>query len=91
MNRKLVRAYVDGLITQVINDPNGPLAESQAKTARRMLMKARIKQPKEIRMLFCKRCKSYAPPLSGKTVRINRGHLAYTCKICGGVSRIYYK
>ena len=57
---KYVRDLAMASIGNLERDPE--LAELQARLAQRIRLKGRIKQPYELKILFCKKCKSFAPP-----------------------------
>lgn len=88
---KAAAESVKFLIMQAYHDPSSKLSEKQAKLANRIALKFRMKQPYELKLLFCKRCKAYSPPIYGKTIRVRRGKLVFSCKKCGSVYRIPFK
>lgn len=79
------------LISQAYIDPLNPISEKQAELARRIALKFRIRQPYELKLLFCKKCKEYSPPVYFKTVRVRGGKIIFKCKKCGSVYRIPFK
>jgi ribonuclease P protein subunit RPR2 len=67
------------------------LANDQARLAKKIAMRMRIRLPYEIRQLFCKGCKQFILPGSGSRVRTGRSRLKalrITCLKCG---HIYHK
>lgn len=88
---KEAKRAIEALLKEVYRDPLSPLAEKQARLARRIAMKFNINQPYELKLLFCKRCKSYSPPIYGKTIRLRKGRLVFTCKVCGSKYRLFFK
>ncbi len=89
-----MKATVDSvkfLMMQAYHDPSSKLSEKQAKLANRIALKFRMNQPYELKLLFCKRCKEYSPPVYFKTIRVRKGKLIFTCKKCGSVYRIPFK
>ena len=88
---KEAKRAIEALLNQVYKDPLSPLAEKQAKLARRISMKFNLAQPYELKILFCKKCKSYSPPVFGKTIRVRDGRLVFTCKVCGSKYRLVFK
>ena len=88
---KAAAESVKFLTTQAYGDPLSKLSEKQARLANRISLKFRIKQPYELKLLFCKKCKAYSPPLYDNTIRIRKGKLIFTCTKCGSVYRIPYK
>ncbi|MEM3196724.1 MAG: hypothetical protein QXY52_06900 [Conexivisphaerales archaeon] len=79
------------LIMQSYRDSPSKLSEMQAALADRITMKFRIKRPYELKLLFCKKCKAYSPPIYSKTIRVRKGKLIFTCKKCGSVYRVKFK
>ena len=63
------------------------LAELQARLARKIRLKSRVKEPYELKILFCKRCKEFAPPPLFSKIRIRKGWIEFRCLKCGGVYR----
>lgn len=69
-------------------DPS--LAAAQAAAARAIGTRNRVRMPYGLRIAFCKRCKSFAPPGSGSRVRIGRSQtraVRITCLLCGHTYR----
>lgn len=70
------------------SDPD--LAQKQAKLAKRISAKYRVRLPYEIRQLYCKKCKAFIIP--GKTARVRIGRtnvksVRITCLNCGHIYR----
>ncbi|HXG73351.1 MAG: RNase P subunit [Candidatus Nitrosotenuis sp.] len=64
---------------------NPELAQRQASLARKISTKHKIKLPYEIRMQFCKKCKSFIAPGVGSKIRLGRSTLKsvrITCQFC---------
>lgn len=68
---------------------DAPIAQTYAKAARRMGTRHRIRMPYEMRMLFCKKCKTFIPPGHGSRVRLGSRPRAIriTCMRCGHIYR----
>jgi ribonuclease P protein subunit RPR2 len=67
------------------------LANDQARLAKKIAMRMRIRLPYEIRQLFCKGCKQFILPGLGSRVRTGRSRLKairITCLKCG---HVYHK
>jgi ribonuclease P protein subunit RPR2 len=67
------------------------LANDQARLARKIAMRMRIRLPYEIRQLFCKGCKQFILPGISSRVRTGRSRLKairITCLKCG---HVYHK
>ncbi|HXG13661.1 MAG TPA: RNase P subunit [Candidatus Nitrosotenuis sp.] len=64
---------------------NPELAQRQASIARKISTKHKIKLPYEIRMQFCKKCKSFIAPGVNSKIRLGRSTLKsirITCQFC---------
>lgn len=64
---------------------NPELAQRQASLARKISTKHKIKLPYEIRMQFCKKCKSFIAPGVASKIRLGRSTLKsirITCQFC---------
>ncbi|MDM7911816.1 MAG: ribonuclease P [Methanotrichaceae archaeon] len=58
--------------------------------ARQIGTRLRVRMPRHLKRLFCKRCGSYIPA-SGARMRLHQGVLTATCLRCGAVMRRPYK
>ncbi|MEO9310016.1 MAG: RNase P subunit [Nitrososphaera sp.] len=64
---------------------NPELAQRQASLARKISTKHKIRLPYEIRMQFCKKCKSFIAPGVDSKIRVGRSTLKsvrITCRFC---------
>lgn len=87
--KERVRLLVDHALRDALYDDI--LANSQAKLARKIAMRMRLRLPYEIRQLYCKRCKEFILPGISSRIRIGRSRLKairITCLKCG---HIYHK
>ena len=68
---------------------DGPAGQRYAGVARRMSTRHRLRMPYEMRMMFCKKCKTFIPPGSGSRVRLGSRPRAVrvTCRRCGHIYR----
>ena len=69
---------------------NPELAQRQAGLAKKISTKYKVKLPYEIRMQFCKKCKSFIPPGANARIRIGRSALKsirITCNFCNHTYR----
>ncbi|MDG7049661.1 MAG: RNase P subunit [Nitrososphaerota archaeon] len=74
--------------SNVLSDPE--LAQKQAGLAKKISTKYRVRLPYEIRMQFCKKCKSFIPPGANARVRVGRSALKsirITCQFCNHTYR----
>ena len=69
-------------------DDHPQLAHRYVALARRISLKLRLRIPRELKRMFCKKCNAYWVP--GKTVRIRttQGKLTFTCLLCGNAQRM---
>lgn len=69
---------------------NPDLAQRQASLAKRISTKYKVKLPYEIRMQFCKKCKSFIAPGINSKIRLGRSTLKsirITCHFCNHTYR----
>jgi len=69
---------------------NPTLAQRQASLAQKLSTKYRIKMPYEIRMTFCKKCKSFIAPGINSKIRLGRTStksIRISCNYCGHTYR----
>ena len=90
--RKRALERMDALVSSaVLNARAHPaLAAGQAAAARAISTRHRVRMPYGLRMVFCKRCKSFAAPGPGARVRIGRSKVRavrITCLLCGHTYR----
>jgi len=67
------------------------LSQRQALLACRISTRHKIKMPYEIRMLFCKKCKSFIVPGINSRIRLGRTSvksIRVSCNLCG---HVYHK
>ena len=79
---------IDNALSNVHADPD--LASKQAHAALRLCSRHRIRMPYHMRMLFCRRCKSFMVPGVTSSVRVGRSGIRSvrtTCRFCGFVYR----
>ena len=86
----LERMYI--LINNAISNArlNPNLAQRQAILARRISTHHRIKMPYELRINFCKKCKSFIAPGINSRIRLGRTSLKsirITCNFCENTYR----
>ena len=69
---------------------NPQLSQRQALLAQKLSTKYRIKMPYEIRMTFCKKCKSFIAPGINSKIRLGRTStksIRISCNYCGHTYR----
>jgi ribonuclease P protein subunit RPR2 len=74
----------------LLNAKNNPsLAEKQAKIAKKISLKFKIKMPFEISSSFCKKCKKFIPPGIASKIRLGSKpkSIRITCSYCNHTYR----
>jgi ribonuclease P protein subunit RPR2 len=88
--KELARERIDILIACALKEKDEELAGRQAKLARKVAMRFRVRLPYEARQLFCKKCKSFIVPGKSARVRVGRSKIRavrITCLKCGHTYR----
>jgi ribonuclease P protein subunit RPR2 len=80
-----IERWVEASARSLSTNPN--LAKKQAVVARKLRLKTRARAPYELRLLFCKKCKQFSPPVVSTSIRVRKGWLVIRCHRCGGVYR----
>lgn len=70
---------------------NPRLAVRQAALARRLCSRHRAHMPYQLRMLFCKQCKSFIVPGISSRVRMGRSNIRSVRTTCGFCGHVYRK
>ena len=86
----LERMYI--LINSAIKNAkeNPQLAQRQATLAKKLSTKYRTKIPYELKISYCKKCKSFIAPGINSRIRLGRSSLKsirITCSFCGHIYR----
>ena len=69
---------------------NSELSQRQASIARRISTKYKIRMPYNLRMVFCKKCKSFIAPGINSRIRLGRASvksIRISCNLCGHTYR----
>lgn len=69
---------------------NPELSQRQAFLARRISTRHKIRMPYDLRMVFCKKCKSFITPGLNSRIRIGRTSvksIRISCNLCGHTYR----
>jgi ribonuclease P protein subunit RPR2 len=83
-----MQILIDNAITNARTDPE--LSQSQASIARRISTKYKIRMPYHLRMVFCKKCKSFIAPGINSRIRLGRTSvksIRISCNLCGHTYR----
>ncbi|EIJ65322.1 putative ribonuclease P protein component 4 [Candidatus Nitrosopumilus salaria BD31] len=83
-----MQILIDNAITNARIDPE--LSQRQAFLARRISTRYKIRMPFDLRMVFCKKCKSFIAPGINSRIRIGRASIKsirISCNLCGHTYR----
>ena len=83
-----MQILIDNAITNAREDPE--LSQRQASIARRISTKYKIRMPYHLRMVFCKKCKSFIAPGINSRIRLGRASvksIRISCNLCGHTYR----
>ena len=83
-----MQILIDSAITNARTDPE--LSQCQASIARRISTKYKIRMPYHLRMVFCKKCKSFIAPGINSRIRLGRTSvksIRISCNLCGHTYR----
>ena len=83
-----MQILIKNAISNARKDPQ--LSQRQALLACRVSTRHKIKMPYEIKMLFCKKCKSFIVPGINSRIRLGRTSvksIRVSCNLCGHVYR----
>jgi ribonuclease P protein subunit RPR2 len=69
--KELARERIDILVAVALKEKDEELASRQAKLARKVAMRFRVRLPYGARQLFCKKCKAFIVP--GRSARVRVG------------------
>ena len=90
--RKIAIERMEILIESAISNSreNPKLAQRQALLARRISTRKKIRMPFHLRMVFCKKCKSFIAPGLNSKIRLGRSSIKsirISCNLCGHTYR----
>ncbi len=90
--KKIALERIQILVKEALSNAkkNPELAQRQANLARKISTKYKVKLPYEIRMQFCKKCKSFIAPGINSKIRLGRSALKsvrITCQFCNHTYR----
>ena len=83
-----MQILIDNAIMNARTDPE--LSQNQASIARRISTKYKIRMPYHLRMVFCKKCKSFIAPGIDSRIRLGRTSvksIRISCNLCGHTYR----
>ena len=83
-----MQILIDNAISNARTDPE--LSQRQASIARRISSKYKIRMPYDLRIVFCKKCKSFIAPGINSRIRLGRASIKsirISCNFCGHTYR----
>jgi ribonuclease P protein subunit RPR2 len=83
-----MQILIDSAIINARTDPE--LSQRHASIARRISTKYKIRMPYDLRMVFCKKCKSFIAPGVNSRIRLGRTSvksIRISCNLCGHTYR----
>ena len=83
-----MQILIDNAISNARVNPE--LSQRQASIARRISTKYKIRMPYNLRMVFCKKCKSFIAPGINSRIRLGRASvksIRISCNLCGHTYR----
>jgi len=90
--RKIALERMQILIYSAISNAklNPELSQRQASIAKRISTRHKIRMPYELRIVFCKKCKSFIAPGINSRIRLGRTSIKsirISCNLCGHTYR----
>ena len=83
-----MQILIDNAISNARTDPE--LSQRQASIARRISSKYKIRMPYDLRIVFCKKCKSFIAPGINSRIRLGKASvksIRISCNFCGHTYR----
>ncbi|MFB5606100.1 MAG: ribonuclease P protein component 4 [Nitrosarchaeum sp.] len=90
--RKIALERMEILINSAISNArtNPDLSQRQASLAQRISTRHKIRMPYELKIVFCKKCKSFIAPGINSRIRLGRTSvksIRISCNLCGHTYR----
>lgn len=90
--RKIALERMQILINSAISNAkiNPDLSQRQASLARKISTRHKVRMPYELRIVFCKKCKSFIAPGINSRIRLGRASvksIRISCNLCGHTYR----
>jgi len=90
--KQIVLERMEILIDNAISNAktNPILSQRQASLARKLSMRHKVRMPYVLRMVYCKKCKSFIAPGINSKIRVGRTSIKsirITCNFCGHTYR----
>ena len=84
--KDIAKERINVLVKSALKEDDEALAARQARQAKKIAMRFRVRLPYEARQLFCKKCKTFIVPGRSARVRVGRAKtraVRITCLRCG--------
>jgi ribonuclease P protein subunit RPR2 len=84
--KEIARERINILVKSALKERDEVFAARQARQAKKIAMRFRIRLPYEARQLFCKKCKAFIVPGRSARMRVGRARtraVRITCLRCG--------
>lgn len=88
--KEIAKERIDVLVKSALKEKDETLAARQARQAKKIAMRFRVRLPYEARQLYCKKCKAFIVPGRSARVRVGRAKtraVRIMCLRCGHVYR----
>jgi ribonuclease P protein subunit RPR2 len=88
--KEIARERIDILVKSALKEKDEVLAARQARQAKKIAMRFRVRLPYVARQLYCKKCKAFIVPSRSARVRVGRAKtraVRITCLRCGHTYR----
>jgi ribonuclease P protein subunit RPR2 len=88
--KEIAKERIDILVKSALKEKDESLAARQARQAKKIAMRFRVRLPYEARQLYCKKCKAFIVSGRGARVRVGRAKtraIRITCLRCGHTYR----
>ncbi len=88
--KEIARERIDILVKSALKEKDEALAAQQARQAKKIAMRFRVRLPYEAQQLYCKKCKAFIVPGRSARVRVGRAKtraVRITCLRCGHTYR----
>ena len=91
--KNIAKERIDLLIANALRELryDERLANDEARLARKIAMRVRLRLPYDVRQLYCKQCKQFITPGKGARVRIGRSNIRSVRTSCLKCGHIYHK
>lgn len=79
-----MQILIENAISNARTDPH--LSQRQALLARKISTRHKIRMPYDLKMVFCKKCKSFIAPGINSRIRLGRASIKsirISCNLCG--------